>query len=249
MDFSNIETTHTSQFIKQEDNSFVNQFIDVKEKTWERNNFINSYEGSIREGTNMPNKLEFLKIEPGQTEENFSVISETSCEDFDDMEKKISNQEVEIKYEVCEDLKIDTDGYGTVISKIEEDSGTVEHELFDEKNWHEVPSSENSVKFEKVEDKIFDEMEMSEVNDSQVVLKNHKLSHGDYQLGGKRQLKDHVNGTKVSKRKYKCSHCVYEATQKSHLTTHINSVHLRIKNYKCDQCDYQASYKDLLKNI
>ncbi|KAL3271187.1 hypothetical protein HHI36_021683 [Cryptolaemus montrouzieri] len=102
MDVSNIETTHTSDFIELDDKRIVNQFIDAREKIWDRNNFIESYEDRVGEQTNSC-KFDLPKIETGVTKECFHVKSE----DFSfNVERKISVQELSIKHEPSEEVKL-----------------------------------------------------------------------------------------------------------------------------------------------
>ncbi|KAL3271190.1 hypothetical protein HHI36_021686 [Cryptolaemus montrouzieri] len=262
MDVSYIETAQTSNFIKLEDKSFVHQFIDAKGKIWERNNFKETFEETICGQTNDSYKLNLAKIESQQTEEYFSVGSETVSKEFIDVERKIFDQEVVIKCEPIEDVEID-DENRTVISEAdlsEEDSKTVLHELIDGKNWYDGSISEDFVNVEKIKEGGFAiQKETSEVNCSQLVLKkrepnfscrNYKCSHCDYQTPRQSHLKSHVDGIHLGLKNHKCGQCDYQATQKINLMKHIENVHLRIKNFKCNQCDYQAYQKFcLIKHI
>ncbi|KAL3271198.1 hypothetical protein HHI36_021694 [Cryptolaemus montrouzieri] len=113
-----MDTAENSELEEPEDKSFVNQFIEADVKIWEQNNFVVSSKRSICKQTNNSYKFDLPKIEPRQNEEY---------------------QEISIKDEYCEDVKIDSDENRTDIPETEtelskEDSKSIVCELIDGKN-------------------------------------------------------------------------------------------------------------------
>ncbi|KAL3271201.1 hypothetical protein HHI36_021697 [Cryptolaemus montrouzieri] len=235
MEFSYMESAETSKLNELEDKSFINQFIEADGKIWERNNFIESHDVSFINQTHNSFKYHLPKIEPGYTEECFSVKKETGSKEFTDGKKKISDQEGFMKYECFEDTQAEKDENRVAIPEIEaelfkEDNKSIVHQLIDGKKWHEERISEDFPKLTKVEkDDSVSEREACETldNNSQIEFKKNTSNVCGYS----------------SAHNYECSHCDYQTNQKYILKRHVNSVHLGIKNHNCDHCDYKTSDK------
>ncbi|KAL3271194.1 hypothetical protein HHI36_021690 [Cryptolaemus montrouzieri] len=216
-----------------------------------------SCEESISEQTNELHKLDLPKIEPGQTEECFSVKREIVLDEFPDGQKMVLDEEGFINSE--DSVKIEEvkkDVFATWGENFEEQTNNSQMVLKkNESNFCGYSSSQNR----SCSLRDYRTVQESHINSIHLGFKKHKCTYCDYRTTHKGILKRHVNSRKdnltghinsvhLGIKNLNCSHCDFQTTKKFNLETHINSVHLGRKNYECIQCDYRTFLKSNLKN-